>query len=183
MPKVRYGISNLHIFKRTEADSTITYGDVITIPGTVHITLDPQGNVTPFHADNIRYWIGRSNQGYEGELELALVLDAIKTAYLGYADATNGNLIETNAQGADCAIVFQFETDTESRRAVLYNCQLSRPSRDFNTVEDDVEPETETLEFTVNGETVNGVQCFIAEVKPADSNYNTVFTAIALPTF
>lgn len=181
--KVRYGISNVHIFERTETDGTVTYGSPITVPGAVHITLDPQGSVTPFHADNIVYWIGRSNQGYEGELELALILDAIKTSYLGYVAATNGNLIETNKAGKECAIVFQFETDTESRRCVLYNVQMSRPSRDFNTVEEDIDPETETLDFAVSGETVGNVQCFMAEVKPSDSNYNTVFTAVALPVF
>lgn len=181
--KVQFGISNVYLFERGETNGSVTYSNPLHLPGAVSIDMEPQSEQNVFYADNIKYWTGDSMQGYEADLEVAMITDAVKTLYLGYAEAQNGNLVQTNAQGKSFGLVYQFETDTEARRCVMYNCTMGRPNEEHNTKEDSTEPDTQTVTISVNGEDVNGVQCFTAEVKPADSNYDTVFTALALPTF
>ena len=65
--KVKFGLSNVHIAKITEADGVITYGTPFAMPGAISLTADPAGDTTPFYADNIKYYIATSNQGYEGD--------------------------------------------------------------------------------------------------------------------
>lgn len=196
MSKVQFGISDVTVFERTETnlgtDSTITYSNPMAVPGAVSISLDPQGDQNIFYADNIKYWVGNTNQGYEGDLEIAMLPDDFKKKYLGYMTAANGNLVETDVVGKSFGMVFKFKTDTEDRYAVLYNCTVARPTEEHNTVEESADPDTITLTITVAGESVaytgsditaTTVQAFKAEVRPSDSNYATVKTALALPTF
>lgn len=183
MGKVQFGISNVYLFERSESSGTVTYSNPLHLAGAVSIDMEPQSEQNVFYADNVKYWTGDSMQGYEADLEVALVPDAIKTAFLGYMAASNGNLIETNTQGKAFGLVYQFETDDEARRVVMYNCTMGRPTEEHNTREDSTDPEKQTLKISVNGEAIDGIQCFKAEVKPTDSNYETVFSSIALPVF
>lgn len=183
MSKVRFGISDVVVFKRTEADNTITYGSPMEVKGSVSLSLDPQGDENVFYADNIKYWVGNTNQGYEGTFEVALVPDEFKKLYLGYKLADNGNLVETNAQGESFGMVFKFKLDDEDRYAVLYNCTVSRPSEEHNTIEESATPDTDELTITISGDTVGTVQCYKAEIHAGDSNYATAKTALSLPTF
>ena len=40
--------------------------------------MEPQGDSSPFYADNIVYFTSISNTGYEGDLEMALFPDQFK---------------------------------------------------------------------------------------------------------
>ena len=52
--KVKFGLSNVHIAKITEEDGAITYGTPFAMPGAVSLSADPEGETTPFYADNIK---------------------------------------------------------------------------------------------------------------------------------
>ena len=184
MSKVQFGISNVYLFTRTVgANNAVTYSSPVHLPGSVSLTLEPQAEDNIFYADNIKYWVSNTMQGYEVELEVASIPDAIKTAFLGYATATNDNLVETNATGGTFGMVFQFETDTESRRCQLFNCTMSRPDEEHNTQEESTDPDTQSLTISVAGDTVGTVVCFKSEIHKDDANYATAFTAMALPVF
>ena len=77
--KVKFGLSNVHIAKITEQDGQITYGIPIALPGAVSLTADPEGDTTPFYADNIKYYIAVANNGYTGELEIAMTPEEFLT--------------------------------------------------------------------------------------------------------
>lgn len=186
--KVQYGICNVYLFARTEGTGgAISYASPIHAEGAVSLSLDPQSEENVFYADNTRYYISNSSQGYEGELELAFLQDDVKLAFMGYVEASNNNIVETNAQGAPFGMVFQFETDDKARRVVLYNCKMGKPSEEHETTEDSTEPATVTVPFSCNGEavTIDSVNRMIykAEIHNSDANYSTAFTALALPTF
>ena len=74
MPKVKYGLSNVYYAIFNEEDGT--YGTPVAIPGAVSLSLDQEGETTPFRADNIDYWTSVSNNGYSGSIEVALVPDS-----------------------------------------------------------------------------------------------------------
>lgn len=148
--KIRYGIKNCYAaVAMINDDNSATYGTPFAVPGAVSLSLDPQGENTPFHADNIVYWIGASNEGYEGDLEVALISDEFHEKILAETKDSNGVLIEdADVEAVHFAFMFQIEGDRKATRHVLYNCTATRPSVGGETKEDTVEPQTESTTIT-----------------------------------
>lgn len=149
--KVKYGLKNVHYAVATidEINNTATYGEVKPWPGAVNLSLDPQGGTNIFRADNIDYWIGQSNTGYQGDLETALVPDSFKKDVLGDVEDANGVLVEnTGAKTVYFALLFQFEHDDKAARHVMYKCSATRPAVAGQTTEQELSPSTETVTIT-----------------------------------
>ena len=148
--KVKYGLKNVYYAVATvNANNEATYGTPKAIKGAVNLSLDAQGDVTKFRADNIDYWIGQSNNGYQGDLEIALVPDDFREDVLGDIKDSNNVYVE-NAEAPTTyfALMFQFEGDEKATRHVLYKCSASRPSVSGATTDEQIEPQTETLTIT-----------------------------------
>lgn len=146
--KIKYGIKNCYYAKATIASNgTATYGNPVALPGAVSMTLDANGDITKFYADNIVYWSGANNNGYTGSLELALIPDSFKKDILGQTEqSTDKTLYETvQATGSPFALLFQFEGDAHNTKHVLYNCVANRASIAGTTKNDTLEPQTETI--------------------------------------
>lgn len=149
--KVKYGLKNVYYAKATidPATNTATYATPVRWPGAVNLSLDAEGEQTKFRADNIDYWVGQDNDGYEGDFESALIPESFKIDILGYIKDTNDVLIETaDPVTQEFALLFQFEGDKKATRHVLYNCTASRPSVTGQTTEETTEPQTETISLT-----------------------------------
>lgn len=150
MAKIKYGIKNCHYAVATIASNgSATYSTPKALPGAVSISLDAQGDTSPFYADNIVYYTSVANNGYEGDLELALIPDDFYKDCLGYAADANSVLYEdAGAAPVHFALTFQFENDDGARRHVLYNCVATRPTLSGSTKEESIEPQTETISIT-----------------------------------
>lgn len=148
--KIKYGLKNVYYAVGTPgANNTMTYGTPVAIPGAVNLSLDPQGDSTPFYADNIVYYQGTANTGYEGDLEIALIPDSFKTDVLGFITDGKDVLVEdAEAATVHFALLFQFEGDSKATKHVLYNCTAARPTVAGATKEASIEPQTETLSIT-----------------------------------
>lgn len=150
--KIKYGIQNVHYAVAVD-DGTgkLTYGTPVKWPGARAISLSAEGETTKWPADNVTYWQGVSNSGYEGDLTMARVIDSFHTDVLGEVLDTNGALVEySNIIGKQFALMFQFEGDSKSTRHVLYNCVAGRPDIAGNTVDGSIEPEEETVTITAS---------------------------------
>lgn len=149
--KIKYGLSNCYYAIAT-IDSTTgqaTYATPVAIPGAVNLSLDAQGENSPFYADNIIYYITAVNQGYQGDFEIALVPESFKKDVLGYLTDAKDVLFENaEAEAVHFALLFQFEGDLRATRHVLYNCTVTRPTQAGATKEDTTTPQTETLTIT-----------------------------------
>lgn len=179
--KVKYGLSKCYyaIFNETAG----TYDTPAALPGAVSLSMEQQGETSPFRADNIDYWTSVSNNGYEGDLELALIPDDFLTDVMGeLADETTGLQYElANAKPKAFALLFQFEGDDHATRHVLYNCKASRPSVGSQTTPDGaIEPQTETISIKASARPTDNV--VKAKAKEGDTCYSTFFTTVAVPT-
>lgn len=178
--KVEFGISQLHVGTYAVVDGVTTLGTPYHQPGAVSFSPEEQSEENTFYADNVAYWSGYSGGTIEGDLEVAMFDDAFKTQFLGYRTLTNGGIANVkNPTKPNVYIAFQIEGDAESRRVILYNCSLGGVTREYNTIEESKEPATETIPVTCTGD--NGTGVTMAVLKPADSGYDTLFTAPTAP--
>lgn len=148
--KVRYNLRNVHyapITDEAERDGFPTYGTPVKWPGAVSLSMDAQGSIKKFYADGITYWQGATNSGYEGDLEMALILDQFRQDCLGEELHKTDKVFLENATAKTTpfALMFEFEGDIHNIRHVLYNCTATRPSVEGNTTEDEKEPTKEKL--------------------------------------
>ena len=146
--KVKYNLKNVHAAKLTESVvdgvTSFSYDTPKAIPGAVSISLDAEGDSSPFYADGIVYFRTSSNNGYSGDLEMALIPEWFRTEILREKLDNKGVLVEKSA------LLFEFDGDAKAIRHVLYSCSASRPSIESKTKEDTIEPGTETLSLTAD---------------------------------
>lgn len=180
--KVKYGLSNVHYAKATIADNgAATYETPVPIPGAVSLELDASGETTKFRADNVNYWISQANNGYSGDLEVALVPDSFKTDILGFIRDAGGALVESvDAKTVPFALLFQFEGDVTETRHVLYYCTASRPGVTGQTTEETTTPQTETLSIETGSVYNAGLSANVAKasVKTGDTAYATWYESV-----
>ena len=154
--KVKFNLKNVHAAKLTETVTegvtSFSYGTPRAIPGAVSISLDAEGESSPFYADGIVYFRSVTNNGYSGDLEMALVPEWFRTEILQEELDVKGVLIEKsgNRESVKFALLFEFDGDINCIRHVLYNCTSSRPSIESETKEDTIEPGTEKLTITAD---------------------------------
>ena len=116
------------------------------MPGAVSISLEQQGELTPFYADGIKYWISASNGGYEGDLTIALIPDSFRQDVLGETLDTNKVLIEnSDVTTKPFAFGFRIQGNENPYYFWFLNCTATRPNIEANTKEDTIEPDTDVL--------------------------------------
>lgn len=147
MDKVKFGIKNVHIFPiESMVNGVPTYGDVINVPGAVSFSMGAQGDINKFYADNIVYYQSSANNGYEGDLTLALIPEEVYEKIFGQVPDANGVMTENAAVEAKAfAMTFEEDGDQTGTKFVLYNCTATRPTKELNTIEDNKTPVTQAL--------------------------------------
>ena len=185
--KIKYNLKNVHAAKLTETvvDGAVkyTYAAPQAIPGAVSISLDAEGDSSPFYADGIVYFRSVANNGYSGELEIALIPEWFRTDILQETLDSNGVLVEKSdqAESVKFALLFEFDGDVRAIRHVMYNCTASRPSIESETKEDTIEPGTEKLSLTADPREDGLVKSRTGDTTSAETYqnwYKSVYTPV-----
>lgn len=183
--KVVFGLEKVAFAIATiAADGSATYDTPIMNPGACSIALDPQGDLTPWYADNIAYYVADDFNSYQGDLEVAKFLDAIMAAIWHEAEATNGiRYEEVGVEAVHFALLFEFKGDKEKVRHVFYNCTGTRPSVASATKEDTTKPQTSTSSITATSIYVPALQKDVIKgrCKQSDDGYENFYQAVVVP--
>lgn len=181
--KVKFGLSNVHIFPiSNETSTSTTYGSAIKIPGAVTLTLSASGDDNTFYADDIAYFKMWANNGYEGDLELALLPEEFLTTILGQRKDSNGAIVESASDiSKDFAMAFEFQGDVKRTRNILYKITASRPDDEHSTVTETKEPQTDTISIAalprMNDELIK------ARLEEGKTGYSTFYDKVYEPKF
>ena len=181
--KVKYNLKNVHAAKLTKTeDGKYTYATPQPIPGAVSISLDAEGDSSPFYADGIVYFRSTANNGYSGDLEIALIPEWFRTDILKETLDKNGVLIESSkvTEMEKFALLFEFDGDVRCIRHVLYNCTTSRPSIESETKEDTIEPGTEKLSLTADPREDGLVKSRTGD-STSEATYNDWYKQVYIP--
>ena len=146
--KVQFGLRNVHyaIYNETEA----TYATPVPVPGAVNLSLDAEGDLNKFYADDIAYFVTSNNNGYSGDLEIARIPDKMLQEIWGYTQDSTSKVITENADSIakTFALLFQISGDKNASHFVMYACTATRPSLGSKTKEETTEPNTQTISIT-----------------------------------
>lgn len=181
--KVKYNLKKTHYAKMiTGEDGTVTYDKPVPIPGSVSISLDAQGENSKFHADGIVYFQAASNNGYEGDLEIALIPESFRTDILGEELDEKKVLVEkADAKQEIFALMFEFDGDENSIRHVLYHCIATRPAVASQTSAGTKEPVTEKLTISATPREDGLVKAQTGDATDA-ATYEKWYDAVFIPT-
>ena len=187
--KVKFGLKNVHYAMITAmSDAGVpTYGTPVAFPGAVSLSMDPQGESTPFYADNIAYYVTVGNAGYQGDLEVAMVPDAFRVAALGdVLDAKDVYVEDSASNSAAFALLFEFDGDQRKTRHCLFNCYATRPKVEGETTEATKTPKTETLTLTASAVYNQSLQKDVVKSRTGPDTdadtYSNWYSAVYIPT-
>lgn len=147
--KVQFNLKNVHYAINTGDINTPVYSTPVAVPGAVTLTLDPQGSSEPFYADGIVYYQAIANNGYAGDLEMALFPEEMLEDVWGFSVDTNGVMTENaNTEPKSFALMYQIDGDQEENYYTLFNCVGTRPAVGSSTTTDSKTPNTRTSSIT-----------------------------------
>ena len=150
--KVHYDLVDVHVAALAldlEA-GTVSFGTPKPLLGSISMDLAAKGEQVKLRADGMDYYVTNSNNGYSGDLNLAMVPDWFKQEYLGNTLSEKDKVLVENAQAEPkpFALLYGFKGDAKRRRHVLYNCTANRPNIKGENKDNQKQPDTEALTMT-----------------------------------
>ncbi len=143
--KVQFNLKNTHYAVLTDTG----YAKPVAIPGSVNLNLSPQGDATRFYADGLEYYVTTANNGYSGDLEIALVPLKMLEDVWGFKLDENGVLVEdATVEPKEFALLTQIDGDKTNSLYLLYRVTAQRPAIASATNESSKTPKTQTLSMT-----------------------------------
>ncbi len=183
MNKVKFGLKNVYYSKYAEDDAGVgTYAPPKRMLGGVSLSMQAQGDSVEFYADDILFYSTAANQGYQGDLEMAMIHDDFREDILGETVDTDSGVRFENAavEPAKFALLFEFSGDANATRHILYMCTATRPNISGQTTTKSKEPQTETITITAAPRTDGYVKASTTDKTKAET-YQNWYKSVLLP--
>ena len=180
--KVLFGFKDLYIGTyEVDSNGDVTMGSPYHQKGAVGFSPEEQGDNYTFNADDSAYFSYYSSGTFEGDLVVARFDDAFKKQFLGYVELDDGGLAQIkNAKRPDVYIMFEVQGNEGPERLIYYNGSMGGITREFATIEDNIEVQTETISIKIDGDAATGIsKVGYDETK---SGFDTLFTNPPAPT-
>lgn len=180
--KVLFGFKDLYIGKYTVNDQgAVTMGTPYHQKGAVGFSPEEQGENYTFYADDSAYFSYYTSGRFEGDLVVARFDDDFKKEFLGYIELSDGGLAQIkNAVKPNIYLAFEVQGNEGPERVIFYNGSMGGITREFATIEESVEVQTETVSVTINGDAETGISK--VSYSSDKAGFNTLFTAPPAPT-
>ena len=150
--KVHYDLTNVYVAPLTFDLETgeVTFGVPKRLIGAISMDLSAQGKQIKLRADAMDYYVVNGNNGYSGDLNMAMVPDWFREEYLGDTLSQQDKVLVENAKAETkpFAMLYEFLGDKSSRRHCLYNVTASRPNIKGENKENQKEADTESMTMT-----------------------------------
>lgn len=184
--KVLFNIKKLQFSKiESISDGGVpTYGNPMTMPGTVSISFENDSSSDPFYADGIAYYQPSGTSSVTGTLENALFTAEVLKAIYGYIEDTNGNLLETNGQVAEFGLQFACDSDDGDVYFTYYRCSTNKPGLNLTTNAPGATVNPQSVNITASPITLadGKTEVIKSYATKEASNYANYFSAITVPT-
>lgn len=188
--KYRYGLKKTKYAVWDTVNET--YEAPKGLPGAVSLSLSAEGgDGSDFYADDgIWATFPGTNGGYQGDLELANILDEAREDLLGeIVDQVTGMLLETtDAEPPEFALITEAQTNIGPLGIVLYSVKATRPEFNANTKGENVDVDTESLslrigarEFDYDGGKKKFVKGTLQKTDENAAEYAAFFESVQIP--
>lgn len=168
--KVKFNLKNVYYAPLSFSGTTPVFGNPVSIPGAVSLSLEGNGDAQTFFIGGVYYSISY-NSRYEGELDIAMIPESFRTYALGEALDNNRVLVEKEGSRLKpFALLFEFDGDETHIRHILYNCVAKHPKITGKTKTESVEVDTETI--SISAESLPGG---VIKAKTGDSTTKAVY--------
>ena len=174
--KVLFGFSDLYFGTFTEnEDGSVTMGEPYHQRGAVGYSPSEQGNNYTFYADNVPYFSYYTSGTYQGDLVVARFDREFRTKYLGEVELEDGGLAQVkNAIKPAIWMAFEIQGDKGPERIIFYNGSMGGITREYATIEENIEVKTESMPLTFSGDNKTGMTKVV--YMEGDAGFETLFT-------
>ena len=185
--KVQFNLKNVHYaLLSVSEDGTPSWAVPVHVPGAVNLNLAAQGEVTIFYADGIAYYTVAGNSGYQGDLEMAKMIDQMLQEVWGFILGAESKVLteNVNVEPKPFALLFQIDGDVDQEYYVMYNCTGTRPAIASSTNTNTKTPQTQSSTITAAALANGNVMARTTADTPAATKahwFKSVFVGPAQP--
>lgn len=177
--KVHFDITNVYVAKHIVNNGILTFDTPKRLYGAISMDLRANGETVKLRADGMDYYVSNSNNGYEGDLSIAMAPDWFRQEILGEELTESDKVLVENANSeqAAFALLYEFKYDKHHRRHVLFNCVASRPGIKGENKDNQRDADTESTSITASPMEDGKVKASTTEETPKEV-YNNWFNKV-----
>lgn len=174
--KVLFGFKELYFGTFTEnADGSVTMGEPYHQRGAVGFSPEEQGSDYIFYADDGPYFSYYTSGTQQGDLVVARFDREFRKQFMKEVELDDGGIAQIkNVVKPSIYLAFETQGNEGPERVIFYNGAMGGISREYATIEDQVEVQTESMPITFTGDNKTGMTKVVYH--EGDAGFATLFT-------
>ena len=174
--KVLFGFKELYFGTFTEnADGSVTMGKPYHQRGAVGFSPEEQGSDYIFYADDGPYFSYYTSGTQQGDLVVARFDREFRKQFMKEVELEDGGIAQIkNVVKPSIYLAFETQGNERPERVIFYNGAMGGITREYATIEDQVEVQTESMPITFTGDNKTGMTKVV--YREGDAGFATLFT-------